>query len=136
MAAAGGGHLSCTQQLLDWGAKASYSAPDGITALMAAASGGHIQCVAALINAGAGVNDHDHRGMSAIMLAAAAGHVTVLRCLIRHKAALDRMSFQVCMAHGGRSPHPELQISSIAGESSTYLSRGDKQVIYDWVLAE
>ena len=97
MAAAGGGHLLCTQQLLDWGAEASCSSPDGTTALMIAASGGHTQCVAALIKAGANVNSHDHSGMSAIMLAAAAGHVMVLRCLIRHKAALERLSFQVAV---------------------------------------
>ena len=95
MAAAGGGHLLCTQQLLDWGAEASCNSPDGTTALMVAASGGHTQCVAALIKAGANVNSHDHSGMSAMMLAAAAGHVMVLRCLIRHKAALERLSFQV-----------------------------------------
>ena len=95
MAAAGGGHLLCAQQLLDWGAEASCSAPDGTTALMVAASGGHSQCVAALIKAGANVDSHDHSGMSAMMLAAAAGHIMVLRCLIRHKAALERLSFQV-----------------------------------------
>ncbi len=100
MAAAGCGHLLCTQQLLDWGAEASCS-PDGTTALMVAASGGHTQCVTALIKAGAHVNSHDHSGMSAIMLAAAVGHVMVLRCLIRHKAALERLSLKH-LVHAGR----------------------------------
>ena len=95
MAAAGGGHLSCTQQLLDCNADVAYSALDGTTALMAAASGGHGKCVAALIRAGVALNNQDHSGMSAIMLAAAAGHVSVVRCLIRHGAALERLPFQV-----------------------------------------
>ena len=95
MAAAGGGHHSCTLQLLAWGARAMYTAPGGATALMAAASGGHTQCVAALIEAGAAVNDHDHCGMSAMMLAATAGHVAVLQCLMGHQAALERQPFQV-----------------------------------------
>ena len=97
MAAAGGGHLSCTQQLLDCHADAAYNVPDGTTALMAAASGGHTQCVAALVQADAPVDHINCNGMSAIMLAAAAGHVTVVQCLIKHKAALERLSFQVAI---------------------------------------
>lgn len=95
MAAAGGGHLSCTQQLLDCNADAAFNAPSGTTALMAAASGGHTQCVAALIQADAPMDYIDCNGMSAIMLAAAAGHVYTIQCLLKHTAAIAMLSGQV-----------------------------------------
>ena len=102
MAAAGHGHYSCLQQLLERHANASYTSPDGYTALMAAASGGHTQCVSALIKAGAALDGSDNRGLSALMRAVAAGHVEVVQCLIRHRAALERLPSQVCVHVGLR----------------------------------
>ena len=112
LAAASGGHLPCLQQLLEWGADASYSTPLGFTPLMAAVTNGYTNCVDALLACGADVNSMDLAGLSSIMLAASVGDVTTLQCLIRHGADVERMPLQVMHKPNCRAPRGSLLSAS------------------------
>src|SRR5436190_19585477 len=72
------------ERLLDAGADANASLPEGETVLMTAARTGKVGAVRALIARGADVHAKESRaGQTALMWAAAEGHVEVIDALIQ-----------------------------------------------------
>jgi formylglycine-generating enzyme required for sulfatase activity len=79
--------------LLNAGADANSSLPEGETALMTASRTGNVDVVNTLIGHGADVNAKENwRDQTALMWAAAEGHTTVVKALIAHGAELNARS--------------------------------------------
>jgi ankyrin repeat protein len=82
------GETSSVASLLEKGADANASDPDGRTPLIEAAFAGHADTVEALIRGGADVNARDKDGWTALMEAASKGHTETVRVLLASGADL------------------------------------------------
>ncbi len=107
--AAGGGHLSCLQFLLELGGSSSFTDDDtgnnnpkrvrrrdGKTCLHYAARNGRLDCIRYLIKQGFRVDDASGDGTTALHMACYGGHVKVVACLINNGANVHKINEWEC----------------------------------------
>ena len=88
--AASKGHADVVRLLIRYGAKASFIAQDGSTALHRASKGGHLEVAISLVNSDPGIiNTPDRWLWASLHHAAHQGHFTFVRFLVRKCADQD-----------------------------------------------
>ncbi|MBX3698495.1 MAG: ankyrin repeat domain-containing protein [Geminicoccaceae bacterium] len=134
------GSDGCVRQLLDAGADANSSLPDGSTALLLAARQGNVDVVDHLLSAGAEVNRANRAGVAPLAGAAGAGQSAALARLIESGADLNQMSIRgwsaLHNAIGGCHVQSAKQLLEAGANADVQLDHGATPLILSAAVCE